>query len=298
MRKTAVFSGFLFVLAMSVTACGKSMSSSPTSPDALVAANSSSATLSGTVGTGSGLGLASSLSGTSGTTTGMTISVVGSTETTTVDSTGRFRLVITPSGNVQLKLQGGGVNTTATVGIVTAGDTIEITIALNGNTAEIQDADRASGQGREIEGRVEAVPPTTAAGTFRVAGKTVTTTASTIFRHGDQTMTFADVLLGSRVHVKASPSTGTVVTALEVNIQNVQTELPVNLNGTISGFSGSRSSFVFDIDGRRVIGGSFTEFNGNTGFADMANGKRAEVKAEYRLTPTAGLYATRIHVQR
>ncbi len=295
MRKAVVLSGFLVVLALSVTACGKSMTSSPTSPDAVAVASSSSATLSGTVGSGSGLGLASS---TSATTTGMTISVVGSTETTTVDSVGRFRLVITPSGNVQLKIKGSGVDSTTTVGTVAAGDTIEITISVNGNTAEIQDADRASGQSREIEGRVEAIPPVTAAGTFRVAGKTITTTASTIFRHGDQTLTFANVLLGSRVHVKASPTTGTVITALEVKIQNVQTALSVNLNGTISGLTGSASSFSFDIDGRKVFGGSATEFNGKTTFADMANGKRAEVKAEYRSTPAQGLYATRIHVHK
>lgn len=273
------------------------MGSSPTAPDAPLTANSSSAVLSGTVGSGSGLGLASS---TSGTMTGITISVVGTGETTSVDALGRFKLQVTPSGNVQLKLSGAGVDTTTTVGTVTAGDTIEITITVTGNAAEISDLDRASGQSREIEGRVEAVPPTTAAGTFKVAGKTVTTSSATVFKMsgGSGSASFADVLLGARVHVKAVPGTGTTVTATEVNIQNQQTQLPVNLNGTISGFSGSASSFAFDIDGRHVIGGSFTDFNGNSSFADMANGKRAEVKAEYRMTPTQGVYATRIHVNK
>ena len=296
-RKSAVFSAFLAILTLSVSACGKSMASSPTSPDAAVVATSSSATLAGTVGGGSGLGLSAT---TSGSTTGMTITVVGSGEKATVDAVGRFRLVITPSGNVQLRISGSGVDSTATVGTVTAGDTIEITIMVNGNAAEIENSDRATGQSREIEGRVEAIPPTTAAATFTVAGKTVATSSSTIFKMsgGSGTASFADVLLGARVHVKAVPGTGSVVTATEVNIQNQQTQLPVNLNGTISGFSGSASSFAFDIDGRRVIGGSFTDFNGNSAFADMANGKRAEVKAEYRLTPTQGLYATRIHVNK
>jgi hypothetical protein len=144
------------------------------------------------------------------------------------------------------------------------------------------------------------VPPTTAPGTFVVAGKTVTTTAATIYKKGDGgTASFADVLLGSRVHVKAAPSAGSVVTATEVNIQNQQTQLPVELNGTISGFSGSSSSFTFDIAGRHVIGTSTTDFNGNSSFADMKNGARAEVKAEYRtLAGVGGLYATRIHVNK
>jgi hypothetical protein len=272
------------------------MGSSPVAPDAPVVASSASATLSGTVGTGSGSGLAAT---TAGSAAGVTVSVVGSTETTTVDATGRFRLVITPSGNVQLKFSGPGVDSTATVGTVTAGDTIEITITINGGAAEIEDSDRASGQSREIEGRVEAVPPSTAAGTFKVAGKTVTTTSATVFRHGDTVLTFADVLLGSRVHVKAAPSAGTTLSATEVNIQNVQTQLPVELNGTISGFSGTASAFAFDIAGRHILGNAATDFNGNSSFANMANGARAEVKAEYRTVAGVGaLYATRIHVNK
>jgi len=291
-RKPAFFSAFIIVIAISLAACsGKSMTSSPVAPDAPVVASSASATLSGTVGSGSGVGLASTTAGTAGT----TVSVVGSNESTTVDATGRFRLVITPSGNVQLKINGPGVDSTATVGTVTAGDTIEITITITGGAAEIADSDRATGQSREIEGRVEAVPPVTAAGTFKVAGKTITTNGSTVFKRGDLTASFSDVLLGSRVHVKAAPTTGTVITATEVNIQNQQTQLPVELNGTISGFSGTASSFSFDIAGRHVMGDASTDFNGNSTFADMKNGSRAEVKAEYRAN---ALWATRIHVNK
>jgi hypothetical protein len=291
-RKPAFFSAFIVILALSLAACGKTMTSSPMAPDAAVVASSSQATLSGTVGSGSGSGLAST---TSGAMTGITISVVGSNETTAVDAMGRFSFVITPSGNVQLKISGPGVDSTTTVGTVTAGDKIEITIVVNGGAAEIDDSDRASGQSREIEGRVEAVPPTTAAGTFTVAGKMITTTGATVFKLGDGTGSFADVLLGSRVHVKAAPTSGTVIAATEVDIQNQQTQLPVELNGTISGFSGTATSFAFDVDGRHVLGNASTEFNGNSSFADMKNGSRAEVKAEYRAN---ALWATTIHVNK
>ena len=296
MRKQVFLSALVGILAVSFTACSRSMGSSPVAPDTVVTASAASATLSGVVGTGAGIGLAST---TSGSTAGITISVVGATETTTVDATGRFSLVVTPSGNVQLKITGSGVDSITTLGAVSAGDKIEITIKVSGGTAEIEGSDRSTGQSREIEGRVESVPPTTAAGTFVVAGRTVTTTASTIYKKSDGgTAGFADVLLGARVHVKAAPGTGTVLTALEVNVQNQQTQLPVQLNGTISGFSGTAAAFAFDIDGRHVLGNSATEFNGNSAFADMANGKRAEVKAEYRMTPTQGVYATRIHVNK
>ncbi len=293
MRKPVILSAFVGILVLSLAACGKATMSSPLAPDAAVLSSSASATLSGTVGSGSGIGLGSS---TSGSTTGLTISVVGSTEMTTVDSTGRFTLVITPSGNVKLKITGPGVDSTATVGAVTAGDKIEITIAVAGGTAEIEGSDRATGQSREIEGRVEAIPPTTSAGSFKVNGTTVTTTASTMYKKsGGGTASFADVLLGSRVHVKAAAGAGATVTALEVNIQNQQTQLPVQVNGTISGFSGTAASFVFDIGSQHFRGDSATGFNGTGSFAAMKNGARADVKAEYRST---GLYATRIHVNK
>lgn len=293
MRKTALFSVSIGILTMTLAACGKSTSTSPSAPDSNIVAASTSATLSGTVGDSLGLGLAS----TQGTVTGLTISVVGTSTSTTVDSTGRFHLVVTPSGNLQLKLTGAGVDSVVTVGSVSEGDTIDLTIVVNGSAASIDDEDHVSHEGREIEGRVEQVPPQSAAGTFVVSGTTIMTNSATVFRMGDQSASMADVLLGSRVHVKAAASSGlaAAATALEVKIQNQQTQLPVQVNGTIGAFTGTASAFSFTIDGRALIGDAATEFNGNSAFSDMRNGARAEVKAEYR---TTGLYATRIHVHK
>lgn len=291
MRKAAVLTIGIAILSLSLAACGKTMTASPLSPDA-VNSSVSSAILSGTVGTGLGSGLAST---TTGGATGLTITVAGTSTSTTPDAMGRFRLLVTPSGNVQLKISGPGVESTATVGAVSAGDTIEITITLNGGAAEIQDQDRSSGEGREIEGRVEAIPPTTAAGSFTVAGKTVTTTASTVYKKSDGgTATFADILIGARVHVKAAPSTGTVITATEVNIQNQQTQLPVELSGAISGFTGTAAAFAFDIGSRHVTGDATTVFQGNSKFSDLKNGARVEVKGSMR---NGSVFATRIHVE-
>lgn len=294
MRKTAFISASIGILAMTLAACGKSMSASPTAPDSNTVAASTSATLSGTVGDSLGLGLAST---TQGSVTGLTISVVGTSTSTTVDSLGRFHLVVTPSGNLQLKLNGAGVDSVVTVGDVAQGDMIELTIVVNGSTASIDDEDHVSHEGREIEGRVEQVPPQSAAGTFVVSGTTILTNGATVFRMGDRSASMADVLLGSRVHVKAAATAGVTATAtaLEVKIQNQQTQLPVQVNGTIGALAGTASAFSFTIDGRPLIGDAATEFNGNSAFSDMRNGARAEVKAEYR---TTGLYATRIHVHK
>lgn len=68
-------------------------------------------------------------------------------------------------------------------------------------------------------------------------------------------------------------------------------QLPIN--GVIQGFSGSPAAFQFTIDGRLIRGDAATEFFGNTVFADIANGRRAEVKGAQR---TDHVYAVRMHV--
>jgi hypothetical protein len=299
-RKPVFFSAGIIVLALSLVGCGKSMSSSPVAPDGPVAASSASATLSGTVGSGLGSGLAST---TSGATTGLTISVVGSTQMTTVDSLGRFNFVITPSGNVQLRVTGPGLDSTTTVGAVTAGDKIEVTIVVSGGAAEIEDSDHSTGESREIEGLVSAVPPATAAGTFVVAGKTITTNGSTVFRHGDTTLTFAAVTVGTRVHVKAAPTTGTVITATEVNIQNPPEQGPpatakpaepnepnepgddngrdgqgkeADISGAVTSLGGACPAISFTIGTTHVTTSASTRFD--SACSSIANTSRVEVK--------------------
>jgi hypothetical protein len=70
-----------------------------------------------------------------------------------------------------------------------------------------------------------------------------------------------------------------------------QAALPVN--GRISSFSGTPAAFQFQIGDRLIKGDAATEFFGNTVFADIANGREAEVKG---LPRTGFVYAIRLHV--
>jgi hypothetical protein len=70
-----------------------------------------------------------------------------------------------------------------------------------------------------------------------------------------------------------------------------QAALPVN--GRISGFIGTPAAFQFQIGDRLIKGDAVTEFFGNTVFADIANGREAEVKG---LPRTGFVYAIRLHV--
>ena len=67
----------------------------------------------------------------------------------------------------------------------------------------------------EVEGVIEAVPPTTAPSTFSVAGKTVRTDSSTVFVDGSMTRSFSDLKVGMRVEAKGSLS-GDTLTASRV----------------------------------------------------------------------------------
>jgi hypothetical protein len=67
----------------------------------------------------------------------------------------------------------------------------------------------------------------------------------------------------------------------------------VNVNGRMSGLSGTILRFAFTVEGRTVRGDSTTEFFGNSVFADLANGREVEVKG---VEAGGVVFAVRIHV--
>jgi hypothetical protein len=169
---------------------------------------------------------------------------------------------------------------------------VTIQISLTTSSATIESDRRSNGKEEQLEGRVESLPPTTAAGSLVVAGRTVITNATTKFYLQGQTATFADLALGQRVHVKGQTGTGGMI-ASSVNIQNTNTDTGLNINGIVAGFTGTRQAFQFTVDGRLVKGDLATELFGNTQFSELVNGARVEVKGSQR---DAFVYAMRLHV--
>ena len=224
------------------------------------------------------------------------VKIEGSKGQATVDANGNFTLTGVPTGTVILRFQGGDVNTTVVVPTVEDGQTITIVVTITNNSAELESDDRSGVQGglTQLEGRVDAIPPVTAAGAFIVDGKTVITNGNTVFTERGSTATFTDIVVGMRVHVAGTLS-GSTLTASTVNIQNTNATLPTSINGTVQAFTGTASSFSFTVDGTVVKGDATTAFTGNSAFADLANGKRVEIKA----VPGNGFVtATSIHVNK
>lgn len=274
-----------------LAACG-GQSGSPTAPSAgSPAAGSTSVVISGTLRSG-----AAFLSeGTGGSMAGLTVTVVGTSITTAVDGANHFTLTGVPAGDVQLRFSGSGVESTVTLTQLQAAQTVTVIINVSGSTVAVEAEQRSGTASQEIEGRVESLPPTTAAGSLKVAGRTVLTNASTTFLQGGAPKAFADLQIGMRVHVKGSPA-GADVTASEIRIQNTNTWLPVNVNGVIDSFLPG-ATFQFKIGSRLVKGDDLTAWFGtrNTSgsIAMLANGVRVEVKGQQR---DGYIYAERIHV--
>jgi Domain of unknown function (DUF5666) len=136
------------MVALFAAACSQAGSSLPTSPSAAGGrgASSTGAVISGTV---NGLALSTLSSADAATTLAtlpVTVTVVGTSISTTVDRSGRFQLTNVPTGDVQLNFKGTGLDATLTVKGVQTGDVIDIAVRLTDNSIRIE-ADRRQPRG-------------------------------------------------------------------------------------------------------------------------------------------------------
>ena len=142
-RRTLIIGSCLVVLAIAA-ACGDG---GPTSPSGIEAT-----TIAGTVNVnGGGTASAATASGYRGTTassanaaTGLTVTVVGTNLSATVESSGYFQLAGVPSGTVSLQFRGGVVNATVELSNVGRESLIEIRVQVTGTSVVIVDEVRSN----------------------------------------------------------------------------------------------------------------------------------------------------------
>jgi hypothetical protein len=284
--------GFTLVLAVLAAACG-GKGSSPTSPSGSGTTSSTGAVITGSVQGASG---ALTAAGFGAAVTGVTVTVVGTSISATVDAGGRFTLMNVPTGTVQLQLTGGGANGSVTLSTVEASQTIDVVLTVSGASAALESEVRSGAGEAQLEGRVESLPPTMPALSFKAAGRTVKTDSSTRFLDGSVSRSFADLQVGMRVHARGTLS-GDTFTATVVELQNSNATVPVEVNGVIDTVTGSASAFQFKIGSRVIKGDNLTAFFGDgdqpDSFASLKDGVRVEVKGQQR---DGFVYATRIHV--
>jgi hypothetical protein len=262
----------LAALVVIAAACSANNPASP-SPTNGISVSGSIVAPGGGSASGSSFGSGPNTSGTIP--AGLTITVVGTTNTAVVSGNGSFTLNGVPAGNVDLRLNGPGWSQLISLLELQTGQIVTITITLDGTVASLDSELRRGPAGEQLEGRIESLPPTTPADTFIVAGRSVTTSNATTFVLNGQPATFADLEIGQRVHVKGQPGVNTLL-ATWVMIQNTNTSVGSNVNGIVSGFTGTSSAFEFMVGDKLVKGDTATVFFGNSAFADLADGSASK----------------------
>ena len=98
---------------------------------------------------------------------GLVVAIANTTIKSGVDAAGRFRLDGVPSGDLQLQFTG-PVTATIPVSQVQPTETITLVLSLSTTTVTLESQLRSTGGEEQLEGRVESLPPTVAAGTLKV----------------------------------------------------------------------------------------------------------------------------------
>lgn len=213
-----LFSATVFTVA--AVACGGG-SSSVTGPElpATAGAVPSGATIAGTVQSptaATGDVAASSVSG-------LRVSVTGTALETRTDGSGRFTLTGVPTGRVELRFEGDGIDARLEIEGLESGQTLTLTVRVSGSSAsrvedgdddgdddsddDDDDDDDQHGQDVEFEGTITGTSP------LVVSGRTVSTNASTRYlgRNNESLSASQVLVVGNRVEVEGHLQDGAVL---------------------------------------------------------------------------------------
>jgi len=314
---------FICVLA---AACGSSTPKSPTSPETAGPASTPSAspvppstpagaTISGLVSSGAVTSMAgASPMGVSGL-SGVTVTVSGTSLRTMSDGNGHFMLTGVPSGTIRLQFSG-GASGEVEIDDVDEHESITLEVHASGGGMEVEVEEREGGPESQLEGKIASV--NTGAHTFVISDMTVSVPQSASIAHGSSSLTFSDLVVGARVHVKGSKS-GSTITATRIEVQqsggpgpgngngngngndngtddndnnddNPGAAQEVEFTGTVSSLGGTCPALTFEAAGRAVTTTSSTNFR--TECSEVHNGLKVEVKGT--ATGNGPVTATRI----
>ena len=238
--------------------CGSS-SSSPSAPSS----NGSGAVINGSLTSGQAAASTQSIGiHPAAVGTGLTVTIVGTSMSTVINSSGQFTFTNVPGGNISLKFTGSGVNGEVDLDSVEPTETITLVLTMDGAAIDVDTEHRHGGSQEQLEGKVQSLPPTTAAGTFIVAGQTVMTDANTVFSAGGGTaVSFANLVIGTRVHVRGHMN-GSALLATKVEIQSGAGNNGglVQISGSMGGLKGTCPSIQFVLNGSSIFTDATTVF--------------------------------------
>jgi hypothetical protein len=277
----------LLVAAGCAAACGGKSPTGPTGPSDTSAqtpspgpAPVSATSLAGTVLSGNGAGVV-----TMGVPlAGVTVTIVGTTLTTSADGAGHFALKGIPAGDVEVQFTGGSAGARVRLRDVSDREQIQITVTISGSSADVSKEHRVKGSEAQLEGRITSVSPSSRA--FEIEDVHVSVPGGATIRYGSRTLELSELQVGDRIHAAGSKD-GSAVTAREVELEHPEIE-PAEMTGGISGLSGACPARTFRLGSTIVTTASTTTFLRGT-CLDLANGGRVEVRG---IPAGGGLTAT------
>jgi hypothetical protein len=293
--------GFTAALA---SACGGNASLSPTAPSSA----SSGASISGTI-SGSAMAAVRAVGADAGSfsaleSRGVTITIVGTGISTTADNQGQFTLTNVPTGTVTLNFTAPGANATITLTGVGPNDKVQISVTVNGNSAHVDSEhhSKPDNDKREFQGRILTIDATETS--FTISGLTVKTTDTTIIRHGNRRLTFADLKVGDHVEARGTKD-GTTLTGTEIKVEadegNDDDHDNGNHNGgeaegVVSGSTGTCPAVTFMVGTKKITTDSSTSFRHGTCADATTNGAMVEVKGTKQ--SDGSILATRVELEK
>jgi hypothetical protein len=206
---------YLFLLAAGLSvatlACGGG-SSSMTGPDAPVAAipQAAGATIAGTVQSGAAASPEIGASSVSD----LRVSVTGTALQTTTDGSGRFTLSGVPSGRVELRFEGGGIDARLELEGLQSGQTLNVTVRVSGSSAS-----RVDDTGSEVE--LRATVDSVGSSSLVVGGRTVRVDASTrLLGRNNEAIALSAFRSGDLVEVEGIPQSDGSLLAAKVKLED------------------------------------------------------------------------------
>ena len=180
---------------------------------------------------------------------GLKVTVGGSSNSAQVDGSGQFTLSDVPSGSVDLRFAGSGVNASLVLTNLLANQNVTLVVTLGAMSATLESARRVRGSDEELEGNIQSVSPPDS---FVVAGRAVSVGNGCSFTASGQTAAFNSLVVGQRIAVKGQTG-GAALVATVVDILTPVTVGSVNLTGLIANFSGTQSAFQFTTNGTQIL---------------------------------------------
>jgi uncharacterized protein DUF5666 len=152
---------------------------------------------------------------------GLSVGLMGTSVSSSVDGAGRFALGGVPAGDHDLHITGSGVDAHVRIAGVSAHEHVDVKLRVDGSTVSVEEIERENEDDNEIEveGLVTAIDLN--ARTLTVRGKVVSVPTGVSIAHNKVTIDFGQIKIGDRVEVHAT-MTGSTITATRVKVEDAE----------------------------------------------------------------------------